>query len=351
MSRGGENPAVQWVCRVLAAATLWFVAAQQARAGATLDAVRAAGTLTCGVVTDVDDYSEADTHGNLAAFGGDLCRAMAAEIFGDASRARFLSLPDEPAGLAAVRDGRAAVLFGATPNPVIGQAYHLRFGPPIFFDGQGFLVSKTSGITKLTDLAKRNVCFINASPPEQTLYDALEPLLAEKENHFPYSERGEMEVALFDGHCDAITGDISWMANVRASLHAHVSRFTVLADTISVDPLAPAYRTGDPQWSSLVDWTVWSLLQAEAHGITQANVAQMREDDDAVVRRLTGAIPWIGKALGIADDGFAQAIRAVGNYGEIYQRDIAGPLELPRGRNELATKGGLMWALPVEPLQ
>ncbi len=324
-----------------------------ARAGTILDKVRTAGSLTCGVVSDEDDYSEADRHGNLTRLGADLCRAMAAEILGAADRARFLTLRDEPEGLRAVRDGRVDILFGATPDPVIGQVYKVGFGPPVFIDGQGFLVSRRSGVRTLADLAGKPVCFINASPPEQTLYDMVDPHLRVPTTHFPFSERGEMEVALMNGHCDVVTGDISWMASIRASFGKRGSSFTVLPDTITTDPLSPAFRDGDPQWAALASWTVWALLQAEEHGVTRANVGAMRASSDPVVRRLAGSTPWIAKALGIGDDGFAHAIAAVGNYGEIYERDVGAgsPLGLPRGRSQLAVRGGLMWALPVEPLQ
>lgn len=327
--------------------------APAAGSGDTLAAVRRAGALRCGVVTDVDDYSEADTHGDLSALGADFCRALAAEALGDAGRALFLSLPDEPGGLAALRDGRVDVLFGATPHPVVAGVYGVAFGPPMFFDGQGFLVARDSGIASPADLGGRNVCFINASPPEQGLYDALEPRLAVPEARFPFSERGEMEAALVGGHCDAITGDVSWMANVRSAFHAQVERFVVLPETITLDPMAPAYRVGDAQWAALVDWTVWALLQAEEHGITRGNAEAMRASADPVVRRLTGGLPWIARSLGVGEDAFRLAIEAVGNYGEMYERDVGGgsALALPRGRNALASRGGLMWALPVEPLQ
>ncbi|MGI4978038.1 MAG: hypothetical protein ACRYG6_13945 [Janthinobacterium lividum] len=328
-------------------------AAAAPEAGATLAAVRQAGALRCGLVTDEDDYSEADTHGNLSALGADLCRALAAEALGDPSKALFLSLPDEPGGLAALRDNRVDVLFGATPNPVVAGVYGVAFGPPMFFDGQGFLVPRDAGIATPADLGGRNVCFINASPPERGLYDALEPRLAKPEARFPFSERGEMEAALVGGHCDAITGDVSWLANVRSAFHARIARFAVLPDTITLDPMSPATRTGDPQWASLVDWTVWALLQAEEHGITQANAEDMRRSTDPVVRRLTGGLPWIARSLGVGEDAFRLAVEAVGNYGEIFDRDVGkdSPLQLPRGRNALASQGGLMWALPVEPLQ
>lgn len=319
----------------------------------TLDRVRRSGRLVCGVVLDEDDISEADTHGNVSKLGADYCRAMAAEIFGDAHKARFVSSSDEPAALAALRDGKTDVLFGATPNPVLGMVYHLAFGPPILIDGQGFLVANRLGIRTLNDLGGRNVCFINASPPEQTLYDSLEPRLEKRENRFPYSERGEMDIALLDGHCDAITGDISWMANVRASFGKRASEFSILPETVSIDPLSPTYRTGDPGWAALVGWTVWAAQQAEAHGITQANVATLGQSTEPVVQRLVGTSPWIGRTLGIPDNAFQHAVAAVGNAGEIYQRDVgsAAALDLPRGRSALAEQGGLLWSLPVEPSQ
>ena len=324
-----------------------------AHAGPTLDAIRSAGSVTCAVVTDVDDYSEADSHGDLSNLGADFCRALAAEIFGDPARALLLSRPDEPTGIMAVRDKRASVLFGATPNPVIGAAFGLSYGPPIFFDGQGFLVAKEKGISTLAGLSKRDVCFINAAPAERTLYTELDTKLAEPEAHFPFSERGEMEVALLDDHCDAMTGDISWLANARLGFKRQASRFVILPETISLDPLAPAYRNDDPQWAALIDWTVWSLLQAEAYGITQSNAAGIRKSADVAVQRLLGTTPWLGKALGVSDDAMFHAIEAVGNYGEIFDRDVGAgsPLKLPRGRNALASQGGLMWALPVETLQ
>ena len=330
---------------------LWFWTMPTAAAQQTLESVRKAGVVTCGIIADEDDYSEADTHGNLSAFGADYCRALSAEIFGDPSHARFLTLPDEPGALAKLRDRKVEVVFGATPNPVIGGLSHIAYGPPLLIDGQGFLVSHRSGIRTLAELSGKRVCFINAAPPEQILYDALEPRLSTPELRFPYSERGEMEIALLDGHCDAITGDVSWMANVRASFNNRRGEFEVLADTISTDPFSPAYRDDDRQWASLIDWTVWAALQAETHGIDHGSFNAMQQSRDPVVQRLLGRTPWIGRALGLRDEAFARAIRLVGNAGEIYERDVGVALQLPRGRNRPAEQGGILWALPVEPLQ
>ncbi|MBE7210249.1 MAG: transporter substrate-binding domain-containing protein [Gluconacetobacter diazotrophicus] len=320
--------------------------------GGTLEAVRKNGVLRCALVSDEDDYSEADTHGDLTALGADLCRALAAEVLGDGHRARFLVQPDEPAGLEAVRSGRADVLFGATPDPVTGAVKHLAFGPPVFFDGQGFLVRRELNVGSPAGLSGKNVCFINAAPSERTLYDGLEPTLATPERHFPYSERGEMNVALLDGHCDAVTADLSILANVRASFGNRAGGFSILDGTVSTDPFAPAVRDGDPAWLAIVDWTVWALVQAEQHGVTHANLLASRQGRDPAARRLAGE-PWIARTLGLDDLAFARAIAAVGNYGEIYDRDVGrdSKLGLPRGRNQPAEQGGLLWALPVQPAQ
>jgi len=344
---------VSSVLTAFLAAVLLCAAARVAQAGQTIGAVREAGKLACGVVTDEDDYSEADTHGNLSALGADFCRAVAAEVLGDPGKLVIHTMADEPGALGVLRDGKIDVLFGATPNPIIGETYGVRYGAPIFYDGAGLLVSTQGGIKTLADLSHRSVCFINASPPEHILYDQLEPRLAQPEWRFPYTERGEMEVALVDGHCDAMIGDISWLANVRSAFHAQIKRFTVLPERLTIDPFSPVTRVADAQWNALIDWTVWALLQAEEQGVTKENAVAMRDSSNPVVRRLTGATPWIGKAFDISDDGFLHAIQAVGNYGEIYDRDVGmhSRLELPRGRNELASRGGLMWALPVEPLQ
>lgn len=328
-------------------------AAPHAHAQSTIEAVRKAGVLNCGLVSDEDDYSEADTHGNLSVLGADYCRALSAEIFGNKNRARFLVLPDEPTALARLRDRKVDVVFGATPDPAIGSVYQVAFGPPMLLDGQGFLVSDRSGISRLADLSGKRVCFINASPAERTLYDALDSQLRTPELHFPYSERGEMNVAMLDGHCDAITGDLSAMAGVRAGFGANAARFHLLGETISTDPFSPAVRQGDAQWAALVDWTIWVPLQAEAHGIDHANLAGSGNNADPVLQRLSGRSPWIGRTLGIGEDGFTHALQQVGNAAEIFDRDAGArsPLALPRGRSAPLEKGGALWSLPVAPLQ
>jgi len=165
---------------------------------------------------------------------------------------------------------------------------------------------------------------------------------------FPFEEQGEMEAALVSGHCAAMTGDISQLANARAAFHGRVNNFKILPETITLDPLAPAYAQGDPRWGDIVNWVISALIQAEASGVTQINVDVMRASEDPVVSRLLTKAGGVGRALGLDDDWAVHVIKAVGNYGEIFERDLGqrSPFKLDRGINALWTKGGLMYPRP-----
>jgi general L-amino acid transport system substrate-binding protein len=321
---------------------------QAAHAGATLAKVRSSRALTCGINTNEDDYSKNDTHGNLAALGADICKAVAAAVLGPGAKIVVTAYPDEPAGLAAVRSGKTALLAGATPDITYESAFGVGFGPPVFYDGQGFLVANAAGVASLKDFAGKQICFIGGTQAG----DTLEAVFKERGidyTPFPFEEMGEMEAALVVGHCAAITGDLSQLANIHALFHNRIPDFRIMADTIAKDPLAPAFRQGDPEWDRIVTWTVHALVQAEESGVTAANVDQMKTSADPEIRRLLGTYRGLGKALGLTDDWAAHAIAAVGNYGEIYERDVGqgSKLKLPRGLNALWTKGGLMYALPI----
>jgi len=151
------------------------------------------------------------------------------------------------------------------------------------------------------------------------------------------------------GHCDAMSADLSRLAGKRAAFHARAADFVLLPETLTLEPVAPAYRQGDAQWAAIVDWTVHALVQAEASGVTQSNVAGLHDIDDPTVQRLLGIDFAAGRALGLEHDWAARTIAAVGNYGEIYDRTVGqdAPMRLPRGLNALWTSGGLMHPLPV----
>ncbi len=318
-----------------------------AHAQGTLAKIRAAGTLACGVITEEADYGKADTHGPLDDLGAEICHAVAAAVLGT-PRAIVTSYPDEQAGQQALAGGTLDLLAGVTPTPSNGAMYRETFGPPFFFDGQGFLVEIHSDIASLRDLAGRQVCFIAATEHESRLLAAF-AARGIKMLPYPWEEQGEMDAGLTSGHCAAMTGDLSRLAAERARFHARKADFVILPETISLDPLAPAVRQDDPQWAAVVTWTVEALIAAEANDVTQANVAAMRGTDNPALRRLLGADRAAAQALGLPDDWAVRAIQSVGNYGELYARTV-GPGtddDLPRGLNALWTQGGLLYPLPL----
>jgi general L-amino acid transport system substrate-binding protein len=319
-----------------------------ASAAGTLDQIKSAGELRCGIVTEEYDYDKDDTHGNLSALGTDACKAVAAAVLGESGRLLVSSFPDEHHGLEAVASGKIALLAGATPRASIGARYSIGFGHPFFFDGQGFIVAKTSAINSSADLVGKRICFIGNTEAETVLNATLRQR-AINFLPFPFEEEGEMEAALIAGHCAVMTGDVSQLANARAAFHGRINDFVILPEIITFDPLAAAFRADDPQWEAVVNWTIYATIQAEASGVTRANVEKMSSSDDPVTSRLLTKAGGLGRALGLDEAWAAHVIKAVGNYGEMFERDAGqrSSLKLDRGMNALwTTRGGLMYPLP-----
>ncbi|WP_428484499.1 amino acid ABC transporter substrate-binding protein [Rhodopila sp.] len=324
------------------------LAQEKALAGDTLDNVRQAGRLACGVNIEEADYSKSQTHGNLSALGLDVCKAVAAAVLGDAGKLTPVVLHDDPQSLEALKSGKIALLAGGTPDLTNQAAFGVGFGPPVFLDGQGFLVHKATGVDSITDLSGRQVCFLADTQAEQDLDDGLAQR-GVSFRPFPFEETGEMEAALITGHCAAIAAPISALANMRPGFHGRISQYEILPETITLEPFVPVYRAGDPQWAAIVAWTIHALVLAEDAGVTQANAAELRRNGRPEVRYLLGGAAGIGRPLGLDDDWALRAVQAVGNYGEVFDRDIgaASPLRLERGRNALWTHGGMMFAPPI----
>jgi general L-amino acid transport system substrate-binding protein len=327
----------------------WLVAGTAAaHAGTTLDKIRAAGSLPCGINTEEPEYSTQDAHGNHAAFDLDICKAVAVAVLG--ANAKFTVLPfrDEQDALQALKSGQIALL--ATGSPVLLNAAKTGFGfaSPVFYDYQGFLVNKTMGIASPKDLAGKKTCFLGGTEIENQLesYMAREKM---KWLPFPFQEEGEMEAAFITNNCAAITADVSQLAYERIAFKGLARNFEILPEVIAKDPLAPTYRLDDPQWATIVNWTVAALVQAEESGVTQANLPEMKKSDDVMVRRLLGTQRGYGQYVGLDDAWAARVIEAVGNYGEIFERDLGSgsKLKLARGPNNLWTHGGLMYAAPI----
>jgi general L-amino acid transport system substrate-binding protein len=319
-----------------------------ANAGTTLDRIKAAGSLTCGINTEEPEYSTQDAHGNHGAFDLDICKAVAVATLGPNAKFTVKPYRDEQDALKALKSGEIALLATGSLNYINTTNTGFGFSRPIFYDYQGFLVNKTMGIRSPRDLAGKKVCFLGGTEIEIELQGYMK---REKIDWLPFSfqEEGEMEAAFITRNCAAITADVSQLAYERIAFKGMTRNFEILPDVIAKDPLAPAYRLDDPQWAAIVNWTVESLIQAEESRVTQVNLAAMKKSDDPVIQRLLGVQRGYGQYLLLDDAWAARVIEAVGNYGEIFERDLGATsaMKLPRGPNSLWTQGGLMYSLPL----
>ncbi len=314
----------------------------------TLEKVKAAGELRCGVDFEEAEYTTADAHGNHSAFDLDLCKAVAVAVLGPG--AKFVAVPfrDEEDALKGLKTGEMALLATGSLNYMNQTAGSFGFTRPVFHDDQAFMVNAASGIRTSKDLAGKKVCYLGGTEYEA---QALGYLKRQGVKFLPFSfqEEGEMEAAFITGNCAAVTADLSQLAYERIAFKGMAKQFVILPETVAKDPLAMVYRADDPQWGVLLQAVADALVQAEESGVTQANVAEMTKSDDLVIARLLGTQRGYGQYVGLDDAWAMRVIAAIGNYGELYERDLGSgsPMRLTRGRNELWTRGGLMVASPV----
>lgn len=319
------------------------LASAQREVSATLARVKTANSLKCGVDFEEAEYSTKDAHGNHSAFDLDLCKAIAVAVLGP--NAKFIAVPyraedDALKGLAA---GEIDVLATASPNYMNTAGAGVGFTRPIFYDYQGLLVNKTLGIHAAKDLAGKKVCFIDGTELQNQV-DGYMKREGIKYIPFPFQEEGEMEAALITRNCVAVTADVSQLAYERIAFKGAARNFEILPEVIAQDPLAIAFRVDDPKWGTLLGWIASALIQAEASGVTQANAAAMVSSSDPVIQRLLGTQHGYGQYLGLDDAWAVRTIEAVGNYGELFDRDL-GPgsiMRLQRGANNLWSRGGLI---------
>ena len=343
MTTGKEGGDMRIVGTVAAA----LLAAGAAQAGDTLDAVKARGDLACGVSTGLPGFSFPDTEGNWSGLDVDVCRAIAAAVFGNADAVSYRPLSAQQR-FVALQSGEVDVLSrNTTVTLTRDTSVGLDFGPVVFYDGQAFLVPTELGVTSAVELDGASVCVQTGTTTELNLADffrsnriSFEPVV--------FESLDELRGAFFAGRCDAFTGDSSGLASTR-TIASNPDDYTILPDRISKEPLAPATRHGDDEWSDVVRWVVTALIQAEESGITSANVEDMRASDDPTIKRLLGVTAGFGEALGLDEAWAYNAIAAVGNYGEMFERNVGAgsPLGLERGLNALYTHGGLMYAAPA----
>lgn len=329
--------------------TAGALASMPALAGKTLDAIKARGQLNCGVNTSLPGFSAADSQGVWAGLDVDVCKAIAATVLNDASKVKWTPL-NASQRFAVLQAGEIDVLSRNTTWTLTRDAsLGLNFTGVTYYDGQGFMVPKKSKITSAKQLKGATVCVQSGTTTEKNLSDYSKAQgLNMKSVVFDTLEASNK--AYFSGRCQAYTTDASGLASVRNKEANNPDDHLVLPELISKEPLGPSVRRGDDEFFAIVKWVVFALIEAEEYGITQANVDQLKADSkDPVVQRILGTSEDTGKLLGLDKDWAYRAIKAVGNYGEIFERNV-GPksaLKLPRGANNLWNKGGLMYAPPV----
>ncbi len=279
-------------------------------APSTLDKVRAAASLTCGIDIEEPEYTLDDAHGNHAAFDTDLCKAVAVAVLGKNARFTIKTYRDEADSLTALKAGEIDLLATASVNiRTANDAVHL--GPVVFYDDQGILINKATGIQSLDSLAGKKICFLVGTEIEAQLT----AFMSRRNVKFipgPFSEQGEMEAAFVTRNCAAVSADMSQLAYQRIAYKNMAQNFVILPETVAKDPLAPASREGDPRWAAIVDWTMYALIQAEESGVTQTSVAAMKDSKDVVIERLLGTQRGYGQYLGLDDSWAARSHRERG---------------------------------------
>lgn len=317
-------------------------------AGETLDAVKKKGFITIGVNGSLFGFGQPDEKGVWKGLDVDTGRAIAAAVFGDASKVKFVPLTAVQR-FTALQSGEVDVLCrNATRILTRDTQLGLNFATVNYYDGQAFMVSKKLGIKSAKELGGATVCVLPGTTTEQNAADFFrsnkmewKPVVIE--------QNAELAKAFFAGRCDCLTSDASQLAGVRAVAPNPVE-YVILPDVISKEPLAPAVRHGDDQWRDIVDYAVLAMINAEELGITSANVDEMLKSPDPAIQRFLGVSAGNGAALGL-DEKFAyNIVKQVGNYGEAFERNVGvnSPLGLERGLNALYTNGGLMYSPPFK---
>src|SRR3954451_13533359 len=334
--------------RILIATGLLAASCLTAQA-ATPDTVKQRGTLVCGVSAGFAGFSTPDSQGNYKGLDVDYCRALAAGVLGDATKVRYVALTAQNR-FTALQSGEIDVLYrNSTQTYLRGATLGLRQGPVNFYDGQGFVVRADAGVKDIKGLNGATVCVAQGTTHEVTLGDygrangiEWKPLV--------FDRTDTMYQTFFCGRCDAMPQDASPLAGPVTTAASNPADYVVLPQTISKEPLGPFTRNGDEVWTDIIAWLHYGLIEAEELGVTAGNADEMAKSATPGIQRLLGTSADLGSRLGLDNKWLVTAIKATGNYGEIYERNVgkASPLKLERGLNGLWSKGGLMYAVPFK---
>ena len=331
--------------KTLAATGFMLAGAMAAQAG-TLDTIKARGALVCGSNPGLAGFALPDSQGTYKGLDVDECRALAAAIFGDASKVKYLPInaKDRPTILAS---GEIDVLVRNTTWTMSREVAGMFFTGVNYYDGQGFMVRKKLGVDSATKLDGASVCVQQGTTTELNVADyfrahnlKFEPVV--------FATDDETVKAYDTGRCDVYTTDASGLYAERLKLAVPDDNM-VLPEIISKEPLGPSVRKDDITWFEIVQWTHFAMVTAEELGVTQANVDEMLKSPNPDIRRLLGVEGDFGKSLGLTNDWAYRIIKQVGNYGESFERNVGmgSPIKIARGLNALWSKGGLQYAPPI----
>jgi len=316
--------------------------------GETLSTVQDRGTILCGVNGQLPGFSFLDPDGNYSGFDADFCRALAVAVFGDPTKVEFRSTTTQER-FTVLQTGEIDVLFRNTTWSLQRDSeLGFNFGPTIFYDGQGIMVPADSGITALADLDGGTICVQKGTTTELNLADVM---ATEGVSYTPavFDDVNATYGAYAEGRCDAVTSDKSQLSSVAKGVLPDPDAHVILDITLSKEPLGPLVRHGDDQWFDIVKWTVYATFAAEEYGITSENVEdEATNNQNPEVRRLLGLEGELGAKLGLSNDFAFNVISQVGNYAEIYERNLGEgtPTFIPRGLNSLYTEQGLLYSPP-----
>jgi general L-amino acid transport system substrate-binding protein len=326
-----------------AAAALAFAGA--AHAQSTLDAVKSKGYVQCGVNTGLAGFSQPDSRGAWKGLDVDLCRAVAAAVFGDASKVRFTPLTAQQR-FTALQSGEIDILARNTTWTLSRDtSLGLNFAGVNYYDGQGFMVPKKLGVKSAKQLNGATICVQPGTTTELNLADyfrankmTFKPVVIEKLE--------EVTNAYFSGRCDVYTTDVSGLVSTRGSRAPNPADHVILPEVISKEPLGPVVRHGDDRWFDVVKWSLFAMLEAEELGLTSKNIDQQASSTNPSIQRFVGASGDLGKMLSLDNRWAYNIVKLVGNYGESFDANLK-PLGFDRGLNNLWTQGGLMYAPPL----
>jgi general L-amino acid transport system substrate-binding protein len=329
--------------------SIWFYAVPPSDAGETLSGVKARKVVRCGVSEGIPGFSARNAAGRWVGLEADFCRAVAAAALGDGEKVKFVPLKASER-FPALQSG-AVDLLARNTTCTLGREAGLKVMFPgiIFYDGQAFMVPASSRIREIRQLDGATICVEKGTTHQQYLADYF---TAEGLRYRPLvidSSTGVAD-ALFAGRCGAYTSDVSQLAAARLRVPGGSRKYIILPQKITREPIGPVVRRGDDDWYTLVRWVLYALIAAEEAGVTAENVAGLRDTSaNPALRRALGAGGGFGRGMGVDDDWALRAVRSVGNYGEVYERNLGprGALGLERGLNRLWNNGGLLYAPPL----